>query len=170
MQRPREGPVKLHNITMILPRPLQVDKVVVLWTANTERYSEVVEGMNDTPANLLAAIQRNESEVSPSTLYATACVLEGVPFVNGSPQNTFVPGLIEMAVERNVLIGAWVGRPAGHCFPVLLGIVGGGCRGRGLRGGSGGQRMSWDGQRGGLGLVGGEGGISEAGELTEEPC
>lgn len=83
----------------------QVDKIVVLWTANTERYSEVIEGLNDTPANLMAAIDRNESEVSPSTLYATACVLEGVPFVNGSPQNTFVPGLIELAVEKNVLIG-----------------------------------------------------------------
>lgn len=82
-----------------------VDRVVVLWTANTERYSEVAEGLNDTAANLLASIDRNEAEVSPSTLYAVACVQEGVPFVNGSPQNTFVPGLIEMAVEKNVLIG-----------------------------------------------------------------
>ncbi len=48
--------------------------------------------MNDTPANLMAAIARNEAEVSPSTLYAVACIEEGVPFVNGSPQNTFVPG------------------------------------------------------------------------------
>jgi hypothetical protein len=30
--------------------------------------------------------------VSPSTLYATAAILEGVAFINGSPQNTFVPG------------------------------------------------------------------------------
>jgi len=82
-----------------------VDRVVVLWTANTERYAEVVEGLNDTTSNLMAAIDRNESEVSPSTLYATACVLEGVPFVNGSPQNTFVPGLIDLAVEKGVLIG-----------------------------------------------------------------
>lgn len=82
-----------------------VDKVVVLWTANTERYAQVVEGLNDTAANLLASVDRNEAEISPSTLYAIACVEEGVPFVNGSPQNTFVPGLIEMAVERNVLIG-----------------------------------------------------------------
>lgn len=43
--------------------------------------------------------------MSPSTLYATACVLEGVPFINGSPQNTFVPGLIDLAVQHNVLIG-----------------------------------------------------------------
>lgn len=82
-----------------------VDKVVVLWTANTERYAQVVEGLNDTPANLLAAIEKNEAEISPSTLYAVACVEEGVPFVNGSPQNTFVPGLIDYAVEKNVLIG-----------------------------------------------------------------
>lgn len=82
-----------------------VDKVVVLWTANTERYAQLVEGLNDTAANLMAGIERNEAEISPSTLYAAACILEGVPFVNGSPQNTFVPGLIELAVEKNVLIG-----------------------------------------------------------------
>mmetsp|Transcript_37574 Transcript_37574/g.83676 ORF Transcript_37574/g.83676 Transcript_37574/m.83676 type:complete len:509 (-) Transcript_37574:733-2259(-) len=82
-----------------------VDKVVILWTANTERYAQVVEGLNDTAENLLAAIQRNEAEVSPSTLYAVAAAEEGVPFVNGSPQNTFVPGLIELAVQKNVLIG-----------------------------------------------------------------
>jgi myo-inositol-1-phosphate synthase len=71
-----------------------VDKIVVLWTANTERYSNVLVGLNDTSENLLAAVDRNEAEISPSTLYALACVLEGVPFINGSPQNTFVPGTI----------------------------------------------------------------------------
>lgn len=29
----------------------------------------------------------------------------GVPFINGAPQNTFVPGLIELAVQRKVLVG-----------------------------------------------------------------
>jgi myo-inositol-1-phosphate synthase len=70
----------------------KVDKVVVLWTANTERYSNVVAGMNDTMDNLLASLDKDEPEMSPSTLYAIACVMEGVPFINGSPQNTFVPG------------------------------------------------------------------------------
>lgn len=83
----------------------KVDKVVVLWTANTERYSNVVVGLNDTMENLLAAVERNESEISPSTLFALACVMENVPFVNGSPQNTFVPGLIDLAIMRNSLIG-----------------------------------------------------------------
>lgn len=70
----------------------KVDKVVVLWTANTERYSNVVVGLNDTIESLMASLKRNEAEISPSTLYAIACVLENVPFINGSPQNTFVPG------------------------------------------------------------------------------
>jgi myo-inositol-1-phosphate synthase len=69
-----------------------VDKIVVLWTANTERYSNVCAGLNDTMENLLASVDKNEAEISPSTLYAIACVMEGVPFINGSPQNTFVPG------------------------------------------------------------------------------
>ena len=65
-----------------------------------------MEGLNDTADTLMASIARNEAEVSPSTLYAAACILEGVPYVNGAPQNTFVPGLIELAVKHNVLIGA----------------------------------------------------------------
>lgn len=69
---------------------------MVLWTANTERYSNLVVGLNDTMENLFAALDRNEAEISPSTLYALACVLENVPFINGSPQNTFVPGLYSL--------------------------------------------------------------------------
>ena len=43
----------------------QLDKVIVLWTANTERFSEIQEGVNDTADNLLAAIREDEEEVSP---------------------------------------------------------------------------------------------------------
>ena len=77
----------------------------MLWTANTERYSGVAEGLNDTADNFMEAIDRNEAEVAPSSLYAAASILEGVPFINGAPQNTFVPGLIDLAVKHNVLIG-----------------------------------------------------------------
>ena len=52
----------------------KVDKVVVMWTANTERYIKVIEGLNDTKENLLASVEKNEAEISPSTLYALACV------------------------------------------------------------------------------------------------
>ncbi|XP_065021291.1 inositol-3-phosphate synthase-like [Musa acuminata AAA Group] len=83
----------------------EVDKVIVLWTANTERYSDVIVGLNDTMENLMASVEKNEAEISPSTLYGIACVLENVPFINGSPQNTFVPGLIDLSIQRNSLIG-----------------------------------------------------------------
>ncbi len=58
-----------------------------------------MEGLNDTAENLLQSIEKGEAEVSPSTLYAVACIKEGVPYINGAPQNTFVPGLIELAVR-----------------------------------------------------------------------
>lgn len=54
---------------------------------------------------MLQAIERSEPEIAPSTIFATACILEGVPFINGAPQNTFVPGVTELAIQRRVLIG-----------------------------------------------------------------
>merc|ERR1712194_183084 len=80
-----------------------LDTVVVLWTANTERYAEVGD-FNSTQDKLMAAIKSDHPEVSPSTLYAVACILEGVPFINGSPQNTFVPGCTELAVSLGSMI------------------------------------------------------------------
>lgn len=69
-----------------------LDEVIVLWTANTERYTKLESGIHDTWANLDLAIQSNHSEISPSSLFAVASILEGSAFINGSPQNTFVPG------------------------------------------------------------------------------
>lgn len=82
-----------------------LDKVVVQWTANTERYADLLEGVNDTADNLLAAIKAGHDEVSPSTVFAVACILEGAPFINGSPQNTFVPGAIELASRHGAFVG-----------------------------------------------------------------
>jgi myo-inositol-1-phosphate synthase len=81
-----------------------VDSVIVLWTANTERFVDLVPGLNDTADNFLKAIENNEHEISPSSLYCVASVLEGVSYINGSPQNTFVPGLVQLAKQHNVFI------------------------------------------------------------------
>merc|ERR1712127_1091486 len=83
----------------------KLDKVIVLWTANTERFASLQSGVNDTADNLLQAIEDNEPEISPSTIFAVASVLEGSMYINGSPQNTFVPGVIELAERHNVMIG-----------------------------------------------------------------
>lgn len=82
-----------------------LDKVIVMWTANTERYADILPGVNDTADNLLKAIESGHAEVSPSTIFAVACILENAPFINGSPQNTFVPGAIELAEKHNAFIG-----------------------------------------------------------------
>uniref|UniRef100_A0A0B7BUK4 inositol-3-phosphate synthase n=1 Tax=Arion vulgaris TaxID=1028688 RepID=A0A0B7BUK4_9EUPU len=82
-----------------------LDKVIVLWTANTERFAEVREGLNDTIENLFSSIKKGNTEISPSTLFAIASILEGVSYINGSPQNTFVPGVVQLAEQKRVYIG-----------------------------------------------------------------
>jgi len=82
-----------------------LDKVIVLWTANTERFADIIPGVNDTADNLLQSIKTGHEEVSPSTVFSVACILEDTPFINGSPQNTFVPGAIELAEKHNAFIG-----------------------------------------------------------------
>jgi len=81
-----------------------LDQVIVLWTANTERFTELMEGTHDTADNMLAALARNEAELAPSACYCIAAILEGCPYINGAPQNTFVPGLVELAERHNVFI------------------------------------------------------------------
>ena len=82
-----------------------LEKVIVVWTANTERYAEIQAGVNDTADNLLKSIKSSHAEVAPSTVFAVACILEQTPFINGAPQNTFVPGTIELAEQHKTFIG-----------------------------------------------------------------
>ncbi|QEU61001.1 Ino1 [Kluyveromyces lactis] len=81
-----------------------LDKVLVLWTANTERYADIVTGVNDTAENLINAIKCDHTEIAPSTVFAVASILENVPYINGSPQNTFVPGVIDLAEKEGAFI------------------------------------------------------------------
>ena len=83
----------------------RLDKVIVLWSANTERFSDIRPGLNDTADILLAAIKKNEKEIAPSTLFAVASILEGAAFINGSPQNTLVPGVLQLAEKHHVHVG-----------------------------------------------------------------
>ena len=81
-----------------------LDKVIILWNANTERFCEVDPKVHGTADSLLAGIKNNEKEISPSTIYCTAAILEHCPYINGSPQNTFVPGVIELAEREGVIL------------------------------------------------------------------
>lgn len=81
-----------------------VDTVIVLWTANTERFCAIESGLNETAAELEASLIANRSEISPSTIFAMASIAEGCTYINGSPQNTFVPGVLELAEVNGVFI------------------------------------------------------------------
>merc|ERR1711920_1092032 len=81
-----------------------LDKVVVLWTANTERFCDVLEGVHDTGDNLMKAIEEGHEEISQSIVFAVASILEGCTYINGSPQNTLVPGIIELATKHGVFV------------------------------------------------------------------
>lgn len=82
----------------------KVDKVIVLWTANTERFSDVRPGLNMTMKEIESSLMNNETEISPSTIFAMASIMENCTYINGSPQNTFVPGIIEMAEHHGTFI------------------------------------------------------------------
>lgn len=55
-----------------------VDQVVVVWTANTERFSDVSKGVHDTAANIKKAIALDHEEISPSILFAYAAIVTKV--------------------------------------------------------------------------------------------
>ena len=82
-----------------------LDKVIVLWSANTERFCDLKDGLNDTAANLMTALKNNEEEIAPSQIFAIASILEHCTYINGSPQNTFVPAIVELATTHQVFIG-----------------------------------------------------------------
>lgn len=82
-----------------------LDKVIILWTANTERFADIIPGVNMTSEELLESIRNGHPEVSASTVYAVAAAMEGCSYINGSPQNTFVPGFRQLAEEKGIFIG-----------------------------------------------------------------
>lgn len=81
-----------------------LDKVIVLWTATTEKYVDILPGVHDSAEHLLAAIRSDCEDVSPSSLFAVASILSDCAFINGSPQNTFLPGVTELALQKGVFL------------------------------------------------------------------
>ena len=81
-----------------------LDKVIVLWTANTERFCVEDENVHGSADALLKSIDANHPEISPSTIFAVASVLEGCSYINGSPQNTLVDGVLELAKSKGVFV------------------------------------------------------------------
>jgi len=76
------------------------DKVIVLWTANTEMFLlPEINTIDDLETRI-----KNNVPLPASVLYCVASILESVTYLNGSPQNTFHPAVVEMAAKHGALI------------------------------------------------------------------
>jgi len=75
-----------------------LDKIVVLWTANTEKYyKKDIMTMEE-----LDKLIDSNSSLPASVLYAVAAIQEKCIYINGSPQNTLHPAIIQMATKEGV--------------------------------------------------------------------
>ena len=81
----------------------RTDKVVLLWTANTEMFLlPQINALDD----LETRIETNQP-LPASVLYCVAAIEEQVLYLNGSPQNTFHPAIIEYArIKGSLLAGS----------------------------------------------------------------
>ena len=62
-------------------------------------YCELVKNYNTFPVTLA-----DDIEISPSTLFAVASILENCSYINGSPQNTFVPGQVNFKGRTEIIV------------------------------------------------------------------
>jgi myo-inositol-1-phosphate synthase len=78
----------------------RVEKVVLLWSANTEcMYYPEIDDFETLTAKL-----DSDCDVPASVLYCVAAIEEGILYLNGSPQNTFHPAIVEYAREKGAFI------------------------------------------------------------------
>lgn len=83
---------------------LNAKRAVVVFCASTEVYR--------TPANLPsslkdfdALIDKNDPAITPTMMYAYAAIMEGVPFINGTPNYSVdLPAIQELARDKGVPI------------------------------------------------------------------
>jgi myo-inositol-1-phosphate synthase len=76
------------------------DTVIILWSANTEQYLLPEIG---TIKDLQRMISKND-KLPASVLYCVAAIEEQVLYLNGSPQNTFHPAIVEYATQKKSFI------------------------------------------------------------------
>jgi myo-inositol-1-phosphate synthase len=77
-------------------------RAVAVWCGSTEAYlspAEVHQGV----ATFEMGLRKNSPLISNSQMYAWACLKEGIPFANGSPNLTVdFPAAVELARDRQV--------------------------------------------------------------------
>ena len=85
-------------------REKNLSRMVAVWCASTESYQEP-SAVHSSIASFEKGLAESDNSISPSMIYAYAAIMEGVPYVNGSPQLTLdIPALTELARQKGVPI------------------------------------------------------------------
>ncbi len=83
----------------------RLDRTVAVWCASTEIFIRPGPAHRSLKA-FEQAMAKNDDSVAPSMLYAWACLMEDVPFMNGAPNLTVdIPAMQQLAEERELAIG-----------------------------------------------------------------
>ena len=82
----------------------ECDRLVMAWCGSTEKFID--EGaIHQDIESFVGGLSDNDARIAPSMLYAYAALLEGVPFINGSPNlSVDVPALEMLARNESVPI------------------------------------------------------------------
>jgi len=82
----------------------KVDRLVAVWCGSTEAYEEPTEVHRDLQA-FETGLKEGDDSITPSQIYAYACLKMGVPFANGAPNLTVdIPAMVELASQEQVPI------------------------------------------------------------------
>jgi len=82
----------------------KVDRLVAVWCGSTEAYEDPGEVHRDLDT-FEQGLKDSDPAITPSQMYAYACLKMGVPFANGAPNLTVdIPAMIELASQEGVPI------------------------------------------------------------------
>ncbi len=106
----KTGPSKAYMVDALRDdirrtlRDKHCDRGVAIWCGSTEVH-HMPSAVHQSVAAFEAGLRQSAPEISNSQIYAWASVLEGVPFVNGSPNLAVdFPAIQELALGRRVPI------------------------------------------------------------------
>lgn len=81
-----------------------LERCIVIWCGSTEIFLKP-EDIHQSIEAFQQAVDRNDSRIAPSMLYALAALESGAPFINGAPNLTIdIPALVQLAKEKNIPI------------------------------------------------------------------
>jgi myo-inositol-1-phosphate synthase len=82
----------------------QVDRVVAVWCGSTEACEEPTDVHMDLDT-FEQGLKDDDEAITPSQVYAYACLKMGVPFANGAPNLTVdIPAMVELSSREGVPI------------------------------------------------------------------